>query len=75
MMSPVKKLGRKLVQGAKAEIKEGPIEIINTDKLWDAIECGLGLIALALLIFGGVRSPKQTGTTVINNIYINGIKQ
>ena len=71
----ITKIGRKLVQGAKAEIQEGPkVEIFDTDKILDLIEAVAVLGGIALLIFGGCRSLKKP-VTVVNNIYINGIKQ
>ena len=70
----ISKIGRKLVQGAKAEIQEKPVEIFNTDKILDLIEAVAVFGGIALLIFGGCRSLKKP-VTVVNNIYINGIKQ
>lgn len=70
----IEKFGRKLIQGAKAEIQEKPVEIFNTDKILDLIEAVAVLGGIALLIFGGCRSLKKP-VTVVNNIYINGIKQ
>ena len=67
------KIGRKLVKGAKAELQESPV-IFNPDRILDLVEAGIAVIALGLMIFGGGRTSKGT-TTVINNIYINGIKQ
>lgn len=70
----IEKFGRKLIQGAKAEIQEKPVEIFNTDKILDLIEAVAVFGGIALLIFGGCRSLKKP-VTVVNNIYINGIKQ
>lgn len=70
----IEKFGRKLIQGAKAEIQEKPVEIFNTDKILDLVEAVAVLGGIALLIFGGCRSLKKP-VTVVNNIYINGIKQ
>ena len=70
----IEKFGRKLIQGAKAEIQEKPVEIFNTDKVLDLIEAVAVFGGIALLIFGGCRSLKKP-VTVVNNIYINGIKQ
>ena len=68
------RIGRRLVQGAKAEIQENPPEIFNPDRILDIAETTISLLALALMIFGGSRSRKSA-TTIVNNIYINGIKQ
>lgn len=75
----VTKIGRKLVQGAKAEIEENPPAILNPDRIPDLVEAAISLVSLALIIFGALKTKgvtTSTGTTtVINNIYINGIKQ
>ena len=70
----ISKIGRKLVQGAKAEIQENPPEIPGTEKIIDLVETGIVLLSLTLMILGGLRSSKAP-TTIVNNIYINGIKQ
>lgn len=71
----IAKIGRKLIQGAKAEIQEGPkVEIFDTDKILELAESLIMIGGIALVIFGGCRSLKKP-VTVVNNIYINGIKQ
>lgn len=69
------RVGKKLVQGAKAEIAENPVSILDTDKLieWTEIALGAGLLILGIF-FGGRRghsSSQQPSTIIINN-YIQG---
>ena len=65
------KIGKKLVQGAKAEIKEEPIHILDTEKLieWAEIVIPVGLLVLGLI--RGLRRAPEPTTIVINN-YIQG---
>ena len=67
----IQKIGKKLIQGAKAEIAEKPIHILDTERLieWAEIMIPLGLLALSL-IRGMKKAPEPT-TIVINN-YIQG---
>lgn len=64
------KIGKKLVQGATAEIQEKPISIVDTDKLieWGEIAIGIGLIVLG--IFCGCRRKNEQPTTIVINNYI-----
>ena len=65
------RIGKKFVQGAKAEIKEEPIHILDTEKLieWAEIVIPIGLLALGLI--RGLRRAPEPTTIVINN-YISG---
>lgn len=68
------KLGRKLMQGASAELSENPPAILDSDRILDIAEKLLTLGLLALTVCWSMKSGK-TPTTIVNNIYINGIKQ
>ena len=65
------RIGKKLVQGAKAEIKEEPIRILDTERLieWAEIVIPIGLLALSLI--RGLRKAPEPTPIVINN-YISG---
>lgn len=61
-----KKIGKKLVQGAKEELSEKPV--IDMDIIKLVLEVGIGL----LVIFAGGKSDKSSSTpTVIINNYIS----
>ena len=63
----VKKLGQKLLQGAKEEIRKEPIELLNTEKVLEWVEA---LIPVGILLLGlrySFRKPQQPLTVVINN--------
>ena len=64
------KIGRKLVQGAKAEIEEKPPVILDQDRWMDVLETGMTLGLLALTILGAVRGRNQKPITVIVHNYI-----
>lgn len=64
----LKRFGRKFIQGAKAELEENPPEILDTDRLMDAVKAGIALLGLGLLIFSE-RPPKQPTTVITNNYY------
>ena len=66
----LKRIGRKFVQGAKAEIEENPPMIFDPERMLDLAEAVIGLGILAISIFARARSPKAT-TIVINNYYIS----
>lgn len=67
------KIGRKLIQGAKAEIEENPPEILDQNRWADLLETGLTLGILSLMIFGSLRgSAKQPITVVVNNYITKG---
>lgn len=64
------KIGKKLVQGAKAEIQEKPVSILDTDKFleWAEVAIGIGLLAIGFLKFlKKPETPAQPTTIVINN--------
>jgi hypothetical protein len=65
------RIGKKFIQGAKAEIQEEPIHILDTEKLieWAEIVIPIGLLALSLI--RGLRRAPEPTTIVINN-YIQG---
>ena len=65
----LKRIGKKLVQGAKAELDENPPKILNTEKIIDAAVTILEFGILCLAILGATREPKEHKTTVINNYY------
>ena len=67
------KIGRKLVQGAKAEIEESPPVIFDQDRIFDLLEAVVAFGTLAIVLFGGGKS-KQPVTVVVNN-YVNGVQQ
>ena len=74
----ISRLGRKLVAGAKAEIQENPpeIKLFDTERVIELVEAGIALIGIGLLAFSGIRgSSMKQPMTIINNVYINGIKQ
>lgn len=62
------KIGRKLIQGAKAEIEESPPAMLDQNRWADLIETGLTLGMLALTILGSFRGNRQPVTVVVNNI-------
>lgn len=66
-----RRIGQKLIQGAKAEIEEKPIHILDTERLieWAEIFIPVGILALSLI--GGLRKSPEPTTIVINN-YIQG---
>jgi len=66
-----RRIGQKLIQGAKAEIEEKPIHILDTERLieWAEIFIPVGILALSLI--GGLRKSPESTTVVINN-YIQG---
>ena len=68
------KIGRKLIQGAKAEIEESPPTILDQDRWMNLLEMGLTLGLLAVTILGSLRSNKQPVTVIVNN-YIQGGSQ
>ena len=63
-----KKIGKKLVQGAKEELSEKPV--IDMDIIKLVLEIGIGL----LVIFGGGKSskPSSTPSIIINNYISKG---
>ena len=67
------KIGRKLVQGAKAEIEESPPVIFDQDRIFDLLEAVVAFGTLVIVLFGGGKS-KQPVTVVVNN-YVNGVQQ
>ena len=62
------KIGRKLIQGAKAEIQENPESLLNQDRWLDIAENVLTLGLLAVMILGNSRGCRQPVTVVVNNI-------
>lgn len=62
------KIGRKLIQGAKAEIQESPTSLLNQDKWLELAENIITLGLLALTILGSNRGCRQPVTVVVNNI-------
>lgn len=65
------RIGKKLIQGAKAEIEEKPIHILDTERLIELAEIAIPAVLLLFgLIRGMKKEPEQT-TIVINN-YIQG---
>ena len=69
------RVGKKLIQGAKAEIQEKPIQILDTDKLieWGEIVLEVGLVLLG--IFCATRKKTEPTTIVINNYIGNDAQQ
>lgn len=68
-----KRIGRKLVQGAKAEIQENP-ELFNPDKVLNIVEAGISLIMLGLTVFTCSKCGKTKPTVLtmtVNNYYFN----
>lgn len=65
----LKNIGRKFIQGAKAEIEENPPQILNFDRLLDIAEAGLALVGLGILIFGGGSHARKATTVITNNYY------
>ena len=65
------KIGKKLVQGAKAEIQEKPIHILDTERLIEWAELMIPIVIFGLTLIGGLRKPLEPTTIIINN-YIQG---
>lgn len=67
----LQRIGKKLIQGAKAEIEEKPIRLLDTEKLieWAEVFIPIGILAFSLI--RGLRSNPEPTTIVINN-YIQG---
>ena len=68
-----RKIGRKLVQGAEAEVESDP-DLMCPGKLLELAEAGLSLLLLGLTIFASSRSTTRAGripasVTIINNYY------
>ena len=66
-----KKAGKKLAQGAMEEIQENQQSILNPDTILSIAELAIGLLSLAWMTFGGLKSSKaatQPMIVVINNI-------
>ena len=69
------RIGRKFIQGAKAELQENPPEletILDTGKTMDLVETLLSLGILALTIFGMNKAPKTPVTVIVNNYITKG---
>ena len=67
----LERFGKKLVQGAKAEIQEKPIHILDTERLIEWAEVMIPVALLALSLIRGLRKAPEPTTIVINN-YIQG---
>lgn len=65
------RIGKKLIQGAKAEIQEKPIHILDTERLIDWAEMAIPVVVLLLGLFRSAKKPQEPTTIVINN-YIQG---
>lgn len=65
------RIGKKLIQGAKAEIKEKPIHILDTERLIEWAEIAIPVVVLLLGLFRSAKKPQEPTTIVINN-YIQG---
>ena len=68
-----KGIGRKLVQGAKAEVQEDP-DLMCPGKLLELAKAGLSLLLLGFTIFASSRSSTRAAklpasVTIINNYY------
>ena len=63
----VRKLGQKLLQGAKEEIRKEPIELLNTEKVLEWVEMLIPVGILLLSLRNSFRKPQQPLTVVINN--------
>lgn len=70
----IRKLGQKLVQGAKAEIEKEPIQLVNTEKILQWLEIAIPIGILGLSLIGSLKRNPEPTTIVINN-YIQGVKQ
>lgn len=66
------KIGRKLIQGATAEIEENPPILLDQNRWMDILETGLTLGILALTILGSFRGRQQPVTVVVNNYITKG---
>lgn len=66
-----RRIGAKLISGAKAEIEKEPIQLLDTEKLieWAELMIPIGILALSLI--RGLRKAPEPTTIVINN-YIQG---
>ena len=64
------RIGRKLVQGATAEIQENPPEMLNPNRWSDLLETGVMIATLLLMISGNLRASTNKPVTVIVNNYI-----
>ena len=64
-----KKIGKKLVQGAKAELDENPPEILNPNSLMETVTVIFGMGALIMMLFSRSRASKPMNI-VINNYYL-----
>lgn len=69
----LKRIGRKLVQGAKAEVEADP-DLMCPGKILELAEAGLSLLLLGLMIFASSRSSTRAAKlpasiTIINNYY------
>ena len=73
MASMVRRLGQKLIQGAKEEIGKEPIQILNTEKVLEWAEIAIPVLILLTAMTKGFRKSPQPLTIVINN-YIPGVK-
>ena len=66
-----KRIGKNLIQGAKAEIEKEPISLVNTEKLKEFAEILIPIGILALSLIRCLKPAAQPTTIVINN-YISG---
>ena len=67
-------VGKKLVQGAKAEIQENPIHILDTERIIQWAEMAIPMVILVFGLFRSCRKNPEPTTIVINN-YIQGGKE
>ena len=65
----LRRIGRRIVQGAKAEIQENPPEILEEmrDRWTDLLEMGLMVGLMTMIFFGNRRGSTKPVTVIVNN--------
>ena len=70
----VARIGKKLIQGAKAELEKDPPKLFDTENVSELIEGILTVGLIGMVIFGLSKRNKAPVTVIVNN-YINGVLQ
>lgn len=69
----VAKIGKRLVQGAKAELEKDPPKLFDTENISELMEAVL-TVGLAGMVLFALSRRSKTSVVIVNN-YINGVLQ
>lgn len=69
----VAKIGKRLVQGAKAELEKDPPKLFDTENISELMEAVL-TVGLAGMVLFALSRRSKTPVVIVNN-YINGVLQ